>query len=319
MSFVLMMVPAGVAIALDRRGSWRVPAITAGVLAAVLIFGWVRLAAPRAGKQMVVGLVASDVAVRGVADAGVETDRLLRQYAAQAEALALRGARAVVLPEKLGVVTDRERAEVDGIFQPIADRTRSTVVVGVIDVTPSAKYNRARVYVPGAGGLQYDKRHMLPPFESAFKPGRTLASMSGPSGATGVAICKDMDFTGLSRQYGQVGVGLMLVPAWDFDLDRWWHGHVAIMRGVENGFSIARAAKNGYLTISDNRGRVVAEHRSDSAAFSSLAAEVPMDHAGTLYGLLGDWFGWMSLAVVVYAVFELYRSRKRPIVYHGLR
>jgi apolipoprotein N-acyltransferase len=128
-----------------------------------------------------------------------------------------------------------------------------------------------------------------------------------------------MDFTGLSRQYGQVGVGLMLVPAWDFDLDRWWHGHVAIMRGVENGFSIARAAKNGYLTISDNRGRVVAEHRSDSAAFSSLAAEVPMDHAGTLYGLLGDWFGWMSLAVVVYAVFELYRSRKRPIVYHGLR
>jgi apolipoprotein N-acyltransferase len=27
-----------------------------------------------------------------------------------------------------------------------------------------------------------------------------------------------------------------------------WHGHIAIMRGVEDGFSIVRAAKNGFLT-----------------------------------------------------------------------
>jgi apolipoprotein N-acyltransferase len=30
-----------------------------------------------------------------------------------------------------------------------------------------------------------------------------------------------MDFTPLSRQYGEAGTGLMLVPAWDFVLDRW--------------------------------------------------------------------------------------------------
>ena len=33
----------------------------------------------------------------------------------------------------------------------------------------------------------------------------------------------------------------MLVPAWDFVVDAGWHGHIAVMRGVENGFSIARA------------------------------------------------------------------------------
>ena len=77
-------------------------------------------------------------------------------------------------------------------------------------------------------------------------------------------ICKDMDFTLLSRRYGEAGAGLMLVPAWDFNLDRSWHGHIAIMRGVEDGFSIVRAAKNGYLTVSDNRGRILAQTRSDS-------------------------------------------------------
>ncbi len=68
--------------------------------------------------------------------------------------------------------------------------------------------------------LTYDKHHMLPPFESSLKPGTTLTLLPKTSETWGVPICKDMDFTPLSRQYGQAGVGLMLVPAWDFNLDR---------------------------------------------------------------------------------------------------
>ena len=48
----------------------------------------------------------------------------------------------------------------------------------------------------------------------------------------------------------------MLVPAWDFNLDRAWHGHIAVMRGVEDGFSVSRAAKDGFLTVSNNRGTI---------------------------------------------------------------
>jgi apolipoprotein N-acyltransferase len=56
-----------------------------------------------------------------------------------------------------------------------------------------------------------------------------------------MTICKDMDFPGLSREYGQDDTALLLVPAWDFELDGWLHGRMAILRGVESGFSIARA------------------------------------------------------------------------------
>jgi apolipoprotein N-acyltransferase len=42
-----------------------------------------------------------------------------------------------------------------------------------------------------------------------------LTLMPEPSGTWGVAICKDMDFTPLSRQYSEAGAGLMLVPARD--------------------------------------------------------------------------------------------------------
>ncbi len=147
--------------------------------------------------------------------------------------------------------------------------------------------------------LSYDKEHMLPPFESSLTPGTALVTLPESSTETwGVAICKDMDFTPLSRKYGKAEVGLMLVPGWDFNMDRGWHGHIAVMRGVEDGFSLVRAAKDGYLTVSDNRGRVVAEARSDAAPFATLLASVPAAHSATLYLLLGDWFAWLACALL---------------------
>ena len=117
-----------------------------------------------------------------------------------------------------------------------------------------------------------------------------------------------MDFTQLSRQYGRVGVGLMLVPAWDFVLDRFEHGHIAVMRGVESGFSIARAARGGFLTVSDNRGRILAETESNSAPFATLLVDVPAVHDTTLYLLLGDWFAWLTLATTAYNLTRLWNT-----------
>jgi apolipoprotein N-acyltransferase len=154
--------------------------------------------------------------------------------------------------------------------------------------------------------------HAAPPFESKFKPGTNLTFLREPSESWGVAICKDMDFAPLSRQYGKAGAGLLLVPAWDFVLDRWQHGHIAIMRGVEDGFSIVRAAKQGYLTVSDDRGHILAETQSDSAPFATLMANVPAAHETTVYLLLGDWSAWVALATLVFTLLQLYRS-KNPL------
>jgi apolipoprotein N-acyltransferase len=285
------------------------------VIALVLIFGAVRLMLPMPDQRVRVGLIASDEPTNvDVADEGAPTERLFRDYAAAAEGLAARGTQVIVLPEKLGVAVGPETKDIDVIFQSLADKTKSKIVAGLIEVSPPVRYNRARVYAPGAPLLTFDKHHMLPPFESNLRSGTTLTLMPEPSGTWGVAICKDMDFTPLSRQYGEAGTGLMLVPAWDFVLDRWWHGHMAVMRGVESGFSITRAAKQGYLTVSDNRGRILAETRSDSAPFATLIANVPAMHETTLYVLMGDWFAWLALATLVFALLQLYRLRTTPEV-----
>ena len=318
MSFLLLLFPAAIAIGWHLRRSepkqaLRVVGATFGILAVVLIFGTVRLALPmqkQQAAQVKVGLIASDEPANvDVAHEGVNTERLLSEYANEAEKLAAQGAQVIVIPEKLGVVVDPATTNADAIFQSLSDKTGITIVAGLVRVDPPVKYNEARVYTPHAALIRYDKHHMLPPFESNLKPGTTIAMLPEPHRNWGVEICKDMDFTPLSRTYGEAGAGLMLAPAWDFVQDRLWHGHIAIMRGVEDGFSIARAAKQGYLTVSDDRGRIVAEARSDSAPFATLLTEVPATHDNTVYLVLGDWFGWLSVIMLIRL---LARSLLRP-------
>ena len=308
MSFVLLLFASALAIGLHlyrpaRKQALSILGTSAAVVAAVLLFGVLRLTLPPSGQPVKVGLVASDAQDNdNVADEGAPTAQLLQAYADQAAKLAADGAQVIVLPEKLGVTVDPDTRHVDALFQSLADSTKAEIVVGVIRVAPPLKYNEARIYTPSAPVQAYDKQHMLSPYESLFQPGTSLLTLRERSGTWGVAICKDMDFTPLSRQYGEAGAGLLLVPAWDFGIDRWAHGHMAVMRGVESGFAIVRSAKRGYLTVSDNRGRILSEVTSDSAPFATVLAAVPVTHDSTLYLLLGDWFAWLVLALLAFTL-----------------
>lgn len=316
MSFVMCLLPAGCALGLhlwrrDRGQALRIVAAGVAALLLALAYGTVRLSTPAAGETVRVGLIAADEpAAAPLAAEGDATASLLREYALAAGKLARGGARAIVLPEKIGVLAGPASREPDEWFQRIAAETGSVIVVSNLWVSGGDRCNRARIYSAGKPPRDYDKQHMLPPFESNLKPGTSITPISAGAARWGVAICKDMDFTEPSRQYGQAGAGLLLVPAWDFGIDRAWHGHIAVMRGVENGFSVARAARTGNLTVSDDRGRILAEVRSDAAPLATLMADVPVSHRTTLYARLGDWVAWAALAALVSGVGRLFRRAR---------
>jgi apolipoprotein N-acyltransferase len=234
----------------------------------------------------------------------------MSEYAAQVQALLKQGAQVVVAPEKIVVVQDENIKAVDDLFAAAASASGSQVVIGVARRAPKEWFNEARVYTPAnPRPLIYEKHHMLPPFESKFTVGNSRTTLQEPSGLWGVTICKDMDFPGLSREYGRDGVGLLLVPAWDFDADGWLHGRMAILRGVEDGFTIARAPRHGILTVSDSRGRVLAERSTAATPFSTILAQVPVNHEATLYSRAGNWFAWFCIALLLAL---LVSARPRP-------
>ena len=162
----------------------------------------------------------------------------------------------------------------------------------------------------------YDKHHLLPGVEPE-KPGDKRVILDQPSGRWGLQICKDMDFPQLSREYAADGAHLMLVPAWDFNLDGWLHSRMAVLRAVESGFALARSARNGLLTLSDNRGRIVSETATVPGRFVSISGKLNVAREETFYARTGDWFGW--LCVGAFAVFLLAQIQLRGKIKVGMK
>src|SRR5215831_12713840 len=208
------------------------------------------------------------------------------------------------IPEHVGPITDASEAEADALLGKIAKETGTYVAIGIERISPNVSWNQERVYSPdGKLAATYNKHHMLPPFESQFKVGTSRTVLNQASGKWGVEICKDMDFPRLSREYSRDGIGMLIVSASDFVADGWLHGRMAVLRGVESGFSIARAADLGILTATDDRGSVLSERDTVGigAPFATVIAEVPVRHDITFYSRLGDWFAWLCIAVFLFA------------------
>ena len=154
---------------------------------------------------------------------------------------------------------------------------------------------------------------MAPPERRAHYLSGTSYTLATIDGQTyGLAICKDMHFAALGRTYGQRHAAVMLVPAWDFAyLDGWMQARTTVMRGVENGYTIIRASREGLLTASDPYGRILAEIPSSAMPGRSLLARVTVANPiPTVYTRIGNVFGWLCVVAAV-LLFVLSRAPEK--------
>ena len=303
-SFLVFLFPSTLAALQGphpRKGARRVVAIALVLYVAVLGYGFFRLHTTPAGPRVTVGLLASDTRQTLFPDSA-GTLRLVSAYAGQIPSLAAQGAQVIVTPEKIGRIDPADLAAADSILETAAAASHVFILAGFQHMP---NLNEARLYSPeGTLAATYEKHHMLPAFESDLVPGTARAILDEPSGRWGIEICKDMDFPGLSRQYARDGAGLLLVPAWDFVADGWLHGRMAILRGVEDGLSIARSPKQGILTVTDDRGHVLAERSSGAAPFATVVAGVLVVNQRTFYDRAGNWFPRIDLLATLIILFS---------------
>jgi apolipoprotein N-acyltransferase len=294
-TFLLGFVPAGVAASL-RSHEILPAAIAVAVLLVDAGFGYWRLAQARSGETVRVGLAADDsVSVGETANDFKLARAASLRYAAAAAQLARQGAKLIVFPEKIIRYLPATPPDVDANFLNAAHATGATIVAG-LDVRGSRETrNTAFIYEPDNSQARfYYKRHMVTGLEDVFVPGTGPFALPG---SFGVEVCKDMDYPGmLQSDVMDTHSTLLLVPAWDFGGDRWWHARLAIMRGVEDGVAVARAAKDGLLTLSDAQGRVLAMKASDERGMVTLVGNLPRGTGKTIYLFIGDLFAWMAMA-----------------------
>ena len=310
-TFLLGAVAAGIAASL-RSKSPAPAAIAIALFAANTVFGAIRMSAAPAGT-LHVALIESDHAVgKFQQDDKAATMKAIDAYAAEIEKLRGKNVKLIVLPENISKVAPAWRGEAQDKLANAAADAGATLVAGFNTPVDGAQRNVSWAFTPGETvPVTYQKRRLIPGLESRFfAPGKKPGIL--PNGI-GLEICKDMDFHAMIRSdAAATHPSLLAVPAWDFHIDDWSHGRVAIMRSVENGVPMARTARDGLMTLNDRYGRIVAR-AGTTGPFQTVIGDLPLDGRGgnTIYDRIGDVFGWLCLVLGIAAtVLAVFKTKK---------
>jgi apolipoprotein N-acyltransferase len=288
------------ALALVAHGARRTAAVGLALCVLALGFGYARLGQSEGETVNVAALANTSKAYIKAFRTGDRASGLAvaQEYATAIGVEAAKGAHVFVTPEA-GV----EQSAIAPLALA-ARQTGSLVVVGTHGRDPAR--NMAIAYSPDGKVQTYDKRHRLLPGEAIYTPGKVPGIIGG---GRAMAICKDLDFPRTIRADALAGIRLMAVPANDFTKDGWIHARQAILRGVENGFAVVRAAFSGLETVSDAQGRVLASAKTDHFGMIVTRAQVPLGPGPTLYTRIGDVFAWLCVALAFGLAAMLLRKR----------
>lgn len=309
--FVMSLLPAGLAVAWYRRRwhmDWTHPAIMAvSVFALALMFGWTRLILTPQTPSVRVAMVSSESMI-AESESTDPTDaaEVLTHYSKLVRQAASSGAQIVVTPEKIiGVAPSYEWDVVLGL-QRVAQLSHVWLVVGVNQIGRTPKRNIAVVFAPdGKIAASYAKHHLIPSLESDYKAGRKPAIFDAPWGRTAVLISQDLDFPETARELAAHDVRVVVAPASDWEGSEVIHQRMAVVRGVESGFSLARAARGGMLSANDSRGREIAAREPMLGEDTMATADLPVGTGRTLYSRADDWFGRLCVMFTILLMLRL--------------
>lgn len=319
-TFFMTLIPSAIATAWFFRkqvNKFYYVIVSSGIIiASTLTFGIMRLNGHSTKETVKAGLTVLDEKSHSVTQhPDVEKEKQSAEnYARSMSQLADEGAKIVVLPERAINIDFETMPEVMNIFTTVAREKHIFITSGYTNFKTNVARNSALVIDPeGNLNLDYNKVHLVTGFENRFTPGKNIGLFTFNNIQAGTAICKDLDFPNYIKNYGAAGINFLTIPAWDFTKDDWLHSRMAILRGVENGFSEIRTARLGRLTISDAYGRVTAEANSSQGNAVSLLGDVSLQKINTVYNRRGDWFGILNIVAALLFIFLAVKKHSKVL------
>ena len=324
-----------------RHYPWRPAIVFSAVIAAVLAYGAVRMQmvdrAAAAAPSMTVGVVQTN---RGAGEKHFDQALFLREHQdmsrelEQAQPLDL-----IVWPESvLGVNLPSREGTI-----PVSLRAdlRTPLLFGAIIQTREQGerrvYNSA-VLADGSGRIAgtYDKMVLVPfgeyipfgdvfpqfyswsPYSGRFGKGENMSPILLNGRALSVNICYEDIFPGHVRMLMQGGPERRVPEAlFNITNDSWYgdtvqpmeHLVLASFRSIEHRRALVRSTNTGISAIVDPVGRI--DKRTGQWTKESLAGRVPLLQGRTVYGMLGDWIGWLCAAVALAGIVRAGMSARR--------
>jgi apolipoprotein N-acyltransferase len=333
LTFLVSWFPAVINWAWDNNFDWQ--RIRAGISAFAIIFvlvlgyGAVRLAtAPETGSLDTVPVASFTITENhmaelnkileeeGVAAYRQETQAVHDKYLAMTETAVADGAKIILWPEMaiIGVEEDVQTVLEQG--QALAQASDIYLGMPTFTVFPDSEGTAENVlFVAGPDGnivLKHVKYggNIL---EGTLKGSGEIETIDTEYGRLSGIICWDTNYPNIVRQVGEQKTNILLSPSKEWDGINPMHAEMAVFRAIENGTAVIRQADEGLSIVVDGYGRTLASGEGLAGSGNYILAEVPMSSPSTLYPVVGDVFGLISvvglLALVAYALIS---GRRQP-------
>lgn len=307
------------------RQAWRGAAIYGGILLAVMVYGQARLtfAQPQPGTVRAAALTSVDLHAKlEEVMASARGDRaLFRQTSAEHQDLyfadtvreAQAGARIVMWPEMAIPLAKEDEGALLARGQAVA--SEQGIYLAMLYYTSYAEERRGEnklVLIDPNGGVVLEHLKFGGAAIEGWAPGDgVLHTVQTPYGTLSGVICADTNFPLPMRQAGRNGTDILFSPTLEWRAINPQSVASAVLRAIENGVSILRAADNGRSFAIDPYGRILATVDHFQADERAVVAQLPTHGVFTLYSVIGDVVPWASIAgVVVLAVWGILRKRQ---------
>ncbi len=317
-SFLLVAVNLALAGALLL--SWRRAlgglAIAAVLVAASLGFGRARLQEPGTPPQATIALMQPSIE-QPVKWEPRHTRETLAIYFALTRRAAADKPDLIVWPETAAPTILRRDAGLLATLTAMSGTLGVPLLVGTIDAENDRFRNTAFLLTERGIQGRYDKIQLVPfgefiPFSgvigfvrgwaafiSDLEPGSRTVVFPGPPAPFGIVICYEGIFPDLVRDFVRGGARFMV----NMTNDAWFgrtdgpdqHLSMYPFRAVEHRMSVVRAANTGVSAFIAPTGQIVRHLKLFERG--TLTDRVPLRVGRTMYTRLGDWLGYLSLAV----------------------
>lgn len=339
-ALVVLVSAAAAALALSRRRVYSITAACVGaLLLAVAIGGLFRIASGtlvQTGPVLRVGLVQGNVEQLEKWDPAYR-DAIVARYVDLSRQAVSGGAQLVIWPESSTPFYFDPQSALAAPIRRLAVESRTPFLLGSDEVEASATGGVNRIYnaamLLGADGRMhgsYRKINLVPFGEyvplkkmlffvgplvqavSDFSPGSAPVVFDTGDARVSVSICYESIMPWLSREFVEGGSQLLVTitnDAWFGDSSApYQHFDQGLIRAVEEGRFVVRAANTGISGVVDPYGRVLMTTKLFEPA--APIADVRLLDDRTVYSRVGDTVIWASLAVTAWVVL-LARARRQ--------
>ncbi len=288
---------------------WRGLAFYGGILTLVLTYGGARLTLaqlePGTVRVAAFTTVSTDMAElmpllnSDRAAFSQKTRDIHARYLEQTIQEARAGAKLILWPEVAGIGVEEDESALIELGQETAKQEGIYLAIPFFTMYLDAQRppeNKLIIFDPSGNLALEHVKYGGNVFEGSKLGDGILKVIETPYGSLSGVICWDTDFIGNIAQAGRNGTDILLSPAHDWRAIDPMHGQMTAFRAIENGITVIRLADLGFSLVTDPYGRTLAVMDHYTADDRTMIAQVPTHGVRTIYSIIGDLFGWLSVA-----------------------